>query len=98
MFTSNVSLLKHNNIIKVVLPPQKIFGTTTRFTDFSEHVSSPQTTVLCCYENYIITLQKLHLQLDSHSFNHTMKFLGNNRTCKLRSDHLYAYFQNNIAM
>ena len=93
MFTSNVSLLKHNNVIKVVLPPQKIFGTTTRFTDFSEHVSSPQTTVLCCYENTKVTLA-----LDSHSFNHTMKFLGNNRTCKLRSDHLYAYFQNNIAM
>ena len=98
MFTSNVSLLKHNNIIKVALPPQKIFRTTTRFTDFSEHVTSPQTTVLCCYENYIITLQKFHLQLDS--FNHTMKLLGNNRTCKIRSDHLnvYAYFQNNIAM
>ena len=63
MFTSDVSLLKHNNIIKVALPPQKIFGTTTRFTDFSEHVSSSQTTVLCFYENYmyIITLQKLHM-------------------------------------
>ena len=46
MFTSDVSLLKHNNIIKVALPPQKIFRTTTRFTDFSEHVSSPQTTVI----------------------------------------------------
>ena len=90
MFTSNVSLLKHNNIIKLVLPPQKIFGTTTGFTDFSEHVSSPQTTTVLCYHNFTKVTLAIRLTF--------IQFLGINRKCKISSDHLYAYFQNNIAM